>query len=151
MTDSYAMIDPLGRFYGDTNGRHVESAPILDVRVCTALAQVEFRPERLVARGGLYAWDRPHERTPLTLRVDGNALTRELDRQRRLQVMSARPRGTAEREFAASSSWSRGDRRGGSSRRDRCRDRRHCGRVAHTHDNDLVVTLGHQLKSSKGT
>lgn len=68
MTDSYAMIDPVGRFYGDSNGRHVESAPILDVGVSTALAQVGFRPEKLVARGGLYAWDRPRERGLLTLR-----------------------------------------------------------------------------------
>ena len=68
MTDSYAMIDPLGRFYGDSNGRHVESAPILDVGVCAALTQLGFRPEKLVARGGLYAWDRPRERGLLTLR-----------------------------------------------------------------------------------
>lgn len=68
MTDSYAMIDPMGRFYGDSNGRHVESALILDVGVCATLTQVGFRPEKLVARGGLYAWDRPRERGLLTLR-----------------------------------------------------------------------------------
>jgi radical S-adenosyl methionine domain-containing protein 2 len=29
MEDSYVMIDPLGRFYGNHGGRHVVSAPIL--------------------------------------------------------------------------------------------------------------------------
>jgi radical S-adenosyl methionine domain-containing protein 2 len=57
MTDSYAMIDPLGRFYGNSRGRHVTSAPILDVGIETALAQVGFVPERLAGRGGVYAWD----------------------------------------------------------------------------------------------
>jgi radical S-adenosyl methionine domain-containing protein 2 len=73
MTDSYAMIDPVGRFYGDSNGRHVESAPILDVGVCTALAQVGFRPEKLAARGGLYAWDRPQVHRLSALRVRASA------------------------------------------------------------------------------
>lgn len=59
MTDSYAMIDPLGRFYGDSDGKHRESAPILNVGLETALAQVGFRPEKLTARGGLYDWKRP--------------------------------------------------------------------------------------------
>ncbi|AUX43643.1 uncharacterized protein SOCE26_050950 [Sorangium cellulosum] len=56
MTDSYAMIDPSGRFYGNSSGRHVASAPILDVGIDAALAQVGFVPERLAARGGVYAW-----------------------------------------------------------------------------------------------
>lgn len=56
MTDSYAMIDPLGRFYGNTGGRHVVSAPILEVGIDTALAQVGYVHDRLVDRGGVYAW-----------------------------------------------------------------------------------------------
>lgn len=69
MTDSYAMIDPLGRFYGDTDGRHRESAPILEVGLATALAQVGFRAEKLAARGGLYDWSRaPGDLIPLRRR-----------------------------------------------------------------------------------
>mgnify|MGYP003592676858 CR=1 FL=1 len=68
MTDSYAMIDPLGRFYGDSGGKHRESAPILEVGLETALAQVGFRPDKLAARGGLYAWERPAASELVTLR-----------------------------------------------------------------------------------
>ncbi len=56
MTDSYAMIDPLGRFYGDTGGVHRVGPPILEVGVEAGLAVVGFRAEKLVARGGVYAW-----------------------------------------------------------------------------------------------
>jgi len=58
MTDSYAMIDPLGRFYGNHAGRYVYSRPILEVGVIEALAEVDFEVQRLVARGGLYRWQR---------------------------------------------------------------------------------------------
>lgn len=56
MTDSYAMIDPLGRFYGDTDGVHRVSRPILEVGVVEALRSVGFRAEKLEARQGVYAW-----------------------------------------------------------------------------------------------
>lgn len=56
MRGSYVMIDPLGRFFGNATGRHVYSAPILDVGVRAGLAQVAFSPEKFAARGGVYAW-----------------------------------------------------------------------------------------------
>lgn len=56
MRGSYAMIDPLGRFYGNATGRHVYSHPILEVGVEGALAQVGFEPSKFDARGGRYAW-----------------------------------------------------------------------------------------------
>jgi radical S-adenosyl methionine domain-containing protein 2 len=56
MRGSYLMIDPLGRFYGNTSGRHVYSAPILKVGVAAALAEVGFAPAKFIARGGSYAW-----------------------------------------------------------------------------------------------
>lgn len=61
MTDSYAMIDPLGRFYGNSGGVLRESAPILEVGVAAALASVGFDSGKLEARGGVYDWagDRP--------------------------------------------------------------------------------------------
>lgn len=58
MTDSYAMIDPIGRFYGNHRSRYVYSRPILEVGVEAALAEVEFEVQRLIARGGLYLWRR---------------------------------------------------------------------------------------------
>ena len=58
MTESYAMIDPLGRFYGNHGGRYVFSRPILEVGVAEALAEVKFEVQRLAARGGLYLWRR---------------------------------------------------------------------------------------------
>lgn len=58
MTDSYAMIDPLGRFYGNHGGRYVYSRPVLEVGVLGALAEVEFQLQRMVARGGVYSWRR---------------------------------------------------------------------------------------------
>lgn len=56
MTGSYAMIDPLGRFYDNYAGRHMYSHPIPNVGVAQALAEVHFEMQRLVARGGLYVW-----------------------------------------------------------------------------------------------
>ncbi len=56
MTGSYAMIDPLGRFFSNVSGQHTYSRPILEVGVTTALAQSHFMPHRLVRRGGVYAW-----------------------------------------------------------------------------------------------
>lgn len=58
MTDSYAMIDPLGRFYGNHGGRYVYSRPIVEVGVLEALAEVQFEAQRLIERGGLYRWRR---------------------------------------------------------------------------------------------
>lgn len=56
MTGSYAMIDPLGRFYSNVAGHHTYSRPILEVGVATALQESRFMPHRLVRRGGVYAW-----------------------------------------------------------------------------------------------
>lgn len=56
MRGSYVMVDPLGRFFGNATGRHVYSAPILEVGVDAALAQVGFVPAKFEARGGRYAW-----------------------------------------------------------------------------------------------
>lgn len=56
MTGSYAMIDPLGRFFSNVAGHHTYSRPILDVGVATALQESRFMPHRLVRRGGVYAW-----------------------------------------------------------------------------------------------
>lgn len=56
MTGSYLMVDPIGRFYCNTTGRHVYSDPILDVGVTAVARQVGFDIGKLVERGGLYRW-----------------------------------------------------------------------------------------------
>lgn len=56
MDGSYAMIDPLGRFYQRVDGRYVRSEPILVVGVMAAWASVGgYDPERFIARRGDYA------------------------------------------------------------------------------------------------
>jgi radical S-adenosyl methionine domain-containing protein 2 len=58
MTGSYVMIDPMGRFFDNVDGRLVYGQPILDVGVEQAFSTVRWERERLVGRGGLYAWRR---------------------------------------------------------------------------------------------
>lgn len=51
---SYAMIDPAGRFFDSSSGRHVYSDPILSAGVGRAFAQVTFDREIFENRGGSY-------------------------------------------------------------------------------------------------
>ena len=59
MTGSYAMVDPAGRFFDNTKGRHTYSRPILEVGVAAALEDVEVRADRFEARKGVYEWSGP--------------------------------------------------------------------------------------------
>ncbi len=54
--DSYLMVGPSGRFFGDTGGVYRESDPILKVGVEKALQQMQFKIEKLEKRGGIYDW-----------------------------------------------------------------------------------------------
>jgi radical S-adenosyl methionine domain-containing protein 2 len=56
MTGSYAMIDPLGRFFSNVGGRHSYSPRILDVGLQAAFESITFDAERFKSRGGIYAW-----------------------------------------------------------------------------------------------
>lgn len=56
MTGSYAMIDPLGRFFCNTGRRYAYSPPILEVGVETAFGAVRFDALNFEARGGRYDW-----------------------------------------------------------------------------------------------
>ncbi|MBK9030266.1 MAG: radical SAM protein [Myxococcales bacterium] len=58
MMGSYVMIDPMGRFFDNVEGRLVYSPAILEVGVEAAFARVRWERDRLVARGGLYQWRR---------------------------------------------------------------------------------------------
>ena len=64
MTGSYAMVDPAGRFFDNTEGRHTYGKPILEVGVAAALKDIEVRVDRFEARKGVYDWSGPVRRTP---------------------------------------------------------------------------------------
>lgn len=59
MTNSYVMIDPIGRFFSIAEGRYCYSEPILDVGVECAFAQTRFEFQKYHGRGGEYGWVRP--------------------------------------------------------------------------------------------
>ena len=54
MTESYVMVDPIGRFFQNTGGRHHYSRPLLETGVMSALADVGWDHEKFVARDGIY-------------------------------------------------------------------------------------------------
>lgn len=55
MTGSYIMVDPSGRFFDNTKGKHTYSSkPIHEVGVSKALGDVTIYPERFDQRGGRY-------------------------------------------------------------------------------------------------
>ena len=56
MTGSYAMVDPAGRFFDNTGGKHVYSRPIIEVGADAAFREVAVDTGKFVARGGLYNW-----------------------------------------------------------------------------------------------
>lgn len=56
MTDSYVMVDPAGRCFGNAGGKQCYSEPILEVGLDHALASVGYVPAKFEARGGLYEW-----------------------------------------------------------------------------------------------
>jgi radical S-adenosyl methionine domain-containing protein 2 len=56
MLGSYVMINPEGCFFSNEHGRYVVSEPILRVGVAAALAQVSWRSDKFLARGGVYDW-----------------------------------------------------------------------------------------------
>lgn len=56
MIDSYVMVDPMGRFFGNTDGIHRTSRPIVEVGVEEALREIGFDRMKLDSRGGRYDW-----------------------------------------------------------------------------------------------
>lgn len=56
MTGSYAMVDPAGRFFDNSTGRHTYSRPILKVGIEAAWSEITFNAERFAARGAVYSW-----------------------------------------------------------------------------------------------
>lgn len=56
MTGSYVMIDPMGRFYDNVDGRYRYGRPILSAGVEAALSDVRIDGEAFERRGGRYGW-----------------------------------------------------------------------------------------------
>jgi len=56
MIDSYAMIDPLGRFFQNTQKIYNFSNPILKVGIRNAFDELKYNHIKFLKRGGLYAW-----------------------------------------------------------------------------------------------
>ena len=56
MTGSYVMVDPAGRFFDNTEGRHTPSRPILESGVHEALQDIKIDPAKFLERGGQYEY-----------------------------------------------------------------------------------------------
>ncbi len=56
MKGSYLMIDPIGRFFQNTNNNLVFSDPILEVGIFKAINQVGWNSMKFQKRKGLYPW-----------------------------------------------------------------------------------------------
>lgn len=56
MIGSYVMVDPMGRFYDNVDGRHRYSRPMLRAGVGEALRDVKIDAEAFERRGGRYGW-----------------------------------------------------------------------------------------------
>lgn len=57
MTESYIMVDPMGHFFDNTDGRQNYSEhSILQVGVAAALCDVAYDPAKFERRGGRYDW-----------------------------------------------------------------------------------------------
>jgi radical S-adenosyl methionine domain-containing protein 2 len=61
MTGSYAMVDPEGRFFDNSKGKHTYSSPITEVGSRIAIQQVSYDFGKFVARRGIYKWKRSRE------------------------------------------------------------------------------------------
>jgi radical S-adenosyl methionine domain-containing protein 2 len=53
---SYVMVDPAGRYFDNSDGKHHYSKPILEVGAKEAIATMNYDNEKFVNRGGIYDW-----------------------------------------------------------------------------------------------
>lgn len=56
MTSSYLLIDPLGRLFENTQGKHTYSDPLHEHSLDHCLAQINLSRDNFVKRGGIYEW-----------------------------------------------------------------------------------------------
>lgn len=56
MTGSYLLIDPQGRLFENSAGRHTYSSPLQHNDIEKCLSEINLNRERFIERGGIYSW-----------------------------------------------------------------------------------------------
>lgn len=56
MTGSYLLVDPLGRLFENSSGKHTYSRSLLTNDVQDCLQDIKLNREMFIKRGGLYQW-----------------------------------------------------------------------------------------------
>lgn len=56
MTGSYLLIDPQGRLFENSAGRHTYSSPLQHNDIERCLSEINLNRERFIGRGGIYNW-----------------------------------------------------------------------------------------------
>lgn len=56
MTGSYLLIDPAGRLFENSKGKHTYSRQVAEVGMAEALRDINLNLDRFYARGGVYNW-----------------------------------------------------------------------------------------------
>lgn len=56
MTGSYLLIDPQGRLFENSKGKHTYSKPLQDNDIDICLSEINLNREMFVKRGGIYEW-----------------------------------------------------------------------------------------------
>lgn len=57
MTGSYLLIDPQGRLFENSKGKHTYSSPLQNTDLETCLSEINLNREMFIKRGGLYKWN----------------------------------------------------------------------------------------------
>ena len=65
MLESYAMVDPLGRFFQNSGNFYNFSVPILKVGIAAAFKQIQWNKGKFAKRGGFYDWKIKSQKTHL--------------------------------------------------------------------------------------
>lgn len=56
MKGSYLLIDPQGRFFENSRGKHTYSSPIQNNAISKCLSEINLDRDMFVERGGIYNW-----------------------------------------------------------------------------------------------
>lgn len=56
MTGSYLLIDPFGRLFENTQGKHSYSRNLIDNNIIDCLSDINLNRDMFIERGGIYNW-----------------------------------------------------------------------------------------------
>lgn len=56
MTGSYLLIDPQGRLFENSKGKHTYSSPVQNTDLETCLSEINLNRSMFIKRGGIYKW-----------------------------------------------------------------------------------------------